>query len=572
MYENYFSRNTIEGMVKMKELLKKHWITLLGAIFTFMAFSYSFKYAVDNGWISDAMKIGIGIIAASAFIVLGITMDQKGNSILSEILNGLGVALLYTTFSFAGIYYSLWTPMTVFLAMIAVTLAISVYSYKFNFRILMNLSLLGALISPIVLKSQGDQVFTLFLYLLVINAIFFFVSVSKGWLELRLIPFLGTWLLFSIYYFYFDPESWVAPFRYAVSAFVFYIVGFLISSWKENKKFDGLNLYLGITNGAIFALWSFGIMHNIVNFSIILGVMGLIYLAAAVITYSITKNNSFPVISNFFASIILLVVSASEIGSGSAYKPIISVFMWTFIAAIVLVFGQIKRKDYLKLVAAFIWIFTGTYWYGVTWFTPIGEWFNTFIPILNWSGMAWVALAVLGFYFSLNVKFDFASKDPLESDRKFISSAFSVTSHLIVGGLLTFQIDNLWKEYTINSFDLWLTLSVTWGIYALLLFIWGAYSKQSFFRWFGSVVLVLVAVKTIFYDLSNSEMIYKILAMFILAILTFAISYINNKWKNQQLPSSETPIAPKIEIYSENEITVAEDDLNKVNVIKEIWE
>ena len=37
----------------MKELIRKHWITLLGAIFTFMAFSYSFKYAVDKGWISD---------------------------------------------------------------------------------------------------------------------------------------------------------------------------------------------------------------------------------------------------------------------------------------------------------------------------------------------------------------------------------------------------------------------------------------------------------------------------------------------------------------------------------------
>ena len=556
----------------MKDLLRKHWITLLGAIFTFMAFSYSFKYAVDNGWISDGLKIGIGIMAASAFIVFGITMQQKGNSILSEILSGLGVALLYTTFSFAGIYYSLWTPMTVFLAMTAVTLALSAYSYKFNFRILMNLSILGALISPIVMKSQGDQVFTLFLYLLVINSIFFFVSVSKGWLELRLIPFIGTWVLFSVYYFYFNPESWVAPFRYAVSAFIFYIVGFLISSWREKKNFDGLNLYLGIVNGAIFALWSFGIMHDIISFSIILGVMGLIYLTAAVITYSITKKNSFPVITNFTASILLIIISASEIGSGSAFKPIISVFMWAVIATIVLIFGQIKKKDYLKLAATIIWILTGTYWYGVTWFTPIGEWFNTFIPILNWSGMAWVAIAVLGFYFSLKVKFDFASKDPLESDRKFVSSAFSVASHLIVGGLLTFQIDNLWKEYTINSFDLWLTLSVTWGIYALLLFLWGAYSKQSFFRWFGSAVLVLVAVKTIFYDLSDSEMIYKILAMFILAIITFAISYINNRWKNEQTSSSKAPSAPKIEIYSENETIFPKVDSNKVNIIKETWE
>lgn len=554
----------------MKELIRKHWITLLGAIFTFMAFSYSFKYAVDKGWISDGLKIGIGIIAASAFIISGITIQQKGNNLLSEILNGLGIALLYTTFSFAGIYYSLWTPMTVFIAMAAVTLALAAYAFKFNFRILMNLSILGALISPIIMKSQGDQVFTLFLYLLVINSIFFFVSVSKRWLELRLIPFIGTWILFSVYYLYFIPGSWVAPFRYAISAFIFYIVGFLISSWKENKNFDGLNLYLGIANGAIFGLWSYVIMHDVTNFAFILAGMGLIYLTAAAVTYSISKEYSFTVMTNFFAAILLLIISCSEIGAGSDMKPIISVFMWTIIAALVLVIGQLRNKDYLKLTAATIWIFICAYWYAVTWFTPIGEWFNTFIPILNWSGMAWVALAILGFYFSLKVGFDFASKDPSGYDKKFVSNFFSVTSHLIVGGLLTFQIDNLWKEYTITSFDLWLTLSVTWGIYALLLFLWGAYSKQSFFRWFGSAVLIIVAVKTIFYDLSESEMIYKILAMFILALITFAISFINSKWKDQQNSTLEPIDTANTEIYSEEAFSMYENETSSTMVIKEI--
>jgi uncharacterized membrane protein len=78
-----------------------------------------------------------------------------------------------------------------------------------------------------------------------------------------------------------------------------------------------------------------------------------------------------------------------------------------------------------------------------------------------------------------------------------------------------------------------LTYSITWGIYALLIFIWGAYSKQAFFRWFGSVVLVLVAAKTIFIDLSSADTVAKILVLFILSVITFAISYINNIWKEE---------------------------------------
>ncbi|MDP4182029.1 MAG: DUF2339 domain-containing protein, partial [Bacillota bacterium] len=202
---------------------------------------------------------------------------------------------------------------------------------------------------------------------------------------------------------------------------------------------------------------------------------------------------------------------------------------------IILIVGQIKNIDYLKLAAICIWVITGSYWYITTWVTPLGNWFGTFIPILNFSGLAWVLLAAFGFYISVKLKFKlFKNEIDNESFNYYISNTFSIISHIIVGGLLTFQIDNLWENYKITFIDLELTYSITWGIYALLIFLWGAYSKQSFFRWFGSAVLVLVAAKTIFIDLAGTETIAKVLVLFILSIITFGISYINNKWKNQK--------------------------------------
>jgi uncharacterized membrane protein len=517
----------------MKDLFKKQWITFLGALFTFMSFSYLFKFAVDKGWISNELKIGIGILAGAGFIVGGIAMQQRGKGIVSQIVNGLGVALLYTTFSFAGIYFNLWSPMTVFLSMVAVTLCLSVYSFKYDFRILMNVAIIGALISPLVMKCQGDQVFTLFLYLLVLNTIFFFVSVVKKWTELRLIPFVGTWLMFTVYYFYFNPDSWNPPALYAISAYIFFVVGFMISSWKENLKFDGLNLYLGILNAVVFALWTFAILGNIVPYSLILGGMGIIYLLVSAIIYMLTRRYSVPVFTKFFGGLLFLLIAGAEIGQGLEAKPIISVFMWALIAAVVLIIGQVKKIDYLKLISAVIWLVIGVYWYATTWSAPLGIWFDVFIPILNWSGMAWVLLAIMGFYFSIKVKFNRPWDKEISLNSDIISTFFSTCSHLIVGGLLTFQIDNLWKYYDLKFIDLDLTLSISWAVYALLIFLWGAYSKQSFFRWFGSAVLIVVTVKTIFIDLSGKETVFKILVLFILGILSFAISFINNKWKGK---------------------------------------
>ncbi len=514
------------------DLFKKHWITLLGALFTFLAFGYLFKYAVDQGWISNEIKIALGLLCGAGFIVGGITLQQKGIKTVDQILSGLGVALLYTTFTFSGIIFNLWEPMTVFFLMIAVTLGLSIYAFRFDLRVLMNVAILGALVSPMLMQPKGDQVFTLFLYLLVINSIYFFVSVCKRWTELRLIPFIGTWILYAVYYLYYNPSIWETPFTYAVSAFLFYVAGFILSSWKEELKFNGLNLYLGILNGGIFAVWALVILNGVVSFSAVLAGMGVVYLITALIVYALVGRYSAAFYTKFFAGLLFLLIAGAQIGSDFEMKQVIAVYLWTFIALGVLVIGQVRKLEYLKIVAAVVWIITGTYWYTVTWDAPVGEWFGTFIPFLNWAGMAWLLLAVLGFYFSIKVRFDYMKKNAVKPGSDLVSNFFSVCSHLIVGGLLTFQITGLWDAYgaTLKDFDMGLTLSVSWGLYALLLFLWGAYSNQPVFRWFGSIVLVGVAVKTIFVNLYYSDTIYKVLVLFILGIITFAISYINNKW------------------------------------------
>lgn len=516
----------------MLDLIKKQWITFLGTIFMFLAFSYLFKLAVDMGIISDSLKIAIGIVFGTGFAIAGFMLHQRQKQTSGQIITGLGVALLYTTFSFAGIYFNLWLPITVFIAMVAVTAGACVYSYMFDLRILMNTVLLGALISPLVMKPHGDQVFTLFLYLLVINTAFFFTSVSKKWTELRLTSFIGTWILFTVYYFYFNPSVRDVPLRYAICAFIFYVLGFAISSWKQQQKFDGLNLYLGIVNAVLFTLWSCELLNYDVNaFSVVLALMGIIYLASAFIFYSFLKKYSSPVIINFFGGLMLIAMAGSELGSGTDVKPIFTTYIWAVVTIVILLAGQLKKLTSMKIVSSVIWLLTCSFWFVITWQTPVGFWFGRFIPVFNWSGMAWVLLSFIGFYFSLKVRFENPKIGLYKSQGKYYASFFAVISHLMVGGLFTFQITRLWYEYKITTLDLGLTISVSWSLYALTLFMWGAYSRQSIFRWFGSIMLIIVALKTIFNDLYNSETIYKVLVLFILGAITFLISFINNKWK-----------------------------------------
>ncbi|WP_028547945.1 DUF2339 domain-containing protein [Paenibacillus sp. UNC451MF] len=515
----------------MNDLLRKSWIHLLGALFIVSSFLYLFKYTWSQGWITDWVKIALGLAIGIGCALAGLKWMQK-IPVAGEIVAGMGAALLYTTFSFSGIYFALWDSMTVFICMLTLTIGLGILAFKAQLRILMNIGLLGALASPMILRPETDQVFTLFLYLLVLNGVFFILSIRQSWTELRLISFIGTWALYAIYYIQFDPDVssfWSLPFRYALAAYIFYVLAFLISSWKNNVRFDGLNLYLGVLNAIVFGLWSMIILNGIVPYAYPLLIMGLGYIVMAFIVSRLTSSFNVAVLTKLLGGGLLLLIASTQFGKEWAAKPLINVYVWLFIACLLLVVELWKKLSWLKAASIGVWFIVVIYWFVVTWDTPWGEWFGVYIPFFNWAALAWELLAAMGFYFSIHGSFSALRQE----DNRLLSIVYSIMSHLIIGGLLTVQVENMIAEYKLDPMlDLQLTLSISWGIYALLLFLWGAYSRQSLFRVFGSLVLLCVAAKTLVFDLAGSETLYKVIVLFILGIITFCIAYVNGKWQS----------------------------------------
>lgn len=515
------------------EWMKKNWIFLFGILFVFAAFASLFDQIIDARWLTDGVKIGIGILVSAAFTIGGIKLQAKYN-VFGQLMTGLGVALFYATFTFASIFYAIWSPYTAFFGFIAVTIAVSAYSVKHDLRTLMNISLLGALLSPIILKSHGDQVFTLFLYLLVINAVFFFLSVKKEWLELRVISFVGTWLLYTLYYLHMEPTGFILPLLYLLSAYLFYVIAFILSSYKENRTFDGANLYLGVANAILFALWMFPISEE-GNFEIALAFigMGFLYFISSAIVFKLTHENHFSGWVKFYGGLLLLLMAGSSYADGSTFEGIINAYVWLLVSAVLLGLGTLRKIDALKWVSVALWGFTGLYWFTVAFqpSTPTGIWFGTFVPFLNANGMAWVFLAAVGFYLSLKLS---VKNCPISQDT--LSSLFAICSHLVVGGLLYFQIAGLWTHYSssLEHISESLTISISWSFYAFLLYTWAAYKQQAIFRVFGGIVLGVISVKTVFIDLGGTEGFYKPIALGVIGIIFIICAFIRQKYTKNE--------------------------------------
>lgn len=517
----------------MKDMVNKHWTSMLGVLFVMAAFITLFKYSMDQGWITEAMKIGLGLLSGAGIGIAGLKLaSRKPLNPIGEIIIGMGACILYATFSFAGIFYRLWEPMTILLGMSAVTIGISVYAYKFHSRLLMNMAMAGGLLSPLLMRPETDQVFALFLYLLVINVAFLFLSIAKGWHELRIISFLGSWLLYIVYFIHYNPSTegyWSMPIRYALAAFLFYTVGLMVSSWRNKLCFDGIDLYLNAANGILFGFWALLILYGEVDYGYILAFIGIVYLLGSYVVYQLTGKITTSSAGFFLGGLLLILVSVSSIGGGYESKPLITVLLWGCIAIIAAAIGHMKRWLLLSLCSLVTWFLVGAYWYVVTWDTPRGEWFGMYIPFLNWGAIAWMLLAALGFYFSRQL----VIPQITEQANRILVRVYALFAHLIVGGLLTRQIENIFTEYLNESSSVYmqLALSVSWGCYALLLILWGAYYREQLFRWFGSIVLVLVAIKAIFMDLSGQEALYKVGVLLLLGAISFFITWINGKWR-----------------------------------------
>ncbi|MWC29039.1 DUF2339 domain-containing protein [Paenibacillus sp. MMS18-CY102] len=516
------------------ELWKKHWTTALGALFVLAAFISLFKYSADQGWLTDPIKVGAGLIIGAAAAAIGVKLHRNGTAygLAGELGTGLGAAIGYTTAAYAGIYTTLWESMTVLVVMTAITTAVAAYAYRFNSRILMMVSLLGSMVAPLAMRPETDQVLQLFLYLLVMNSVVFAISVMKGWIELRLTAFVFTWLLYGVYYIHFLPESdnwWSMLMRYAIAAFVFYLIAFYIAAWRERSSLAGVNVYFSFANTVLFGAWAAALLPEQGAMTVLLLLIGGLYGVLALVIYRFRMAAVSAATGHIHAALaaIALLLGLSGLGSGSDYRPLVGAFVWTAIATVMVLVGRKLRSDWLILGGSFVWFFTGIYWFAHAWdvprLNPLG---GLYIPFLNGGAIAWVALAAFGFYVSRQVKYKALDQE----SASIVAVMYAVFSHIIVGGLLTVQITNVYEEYDVAG-SVQLALSAAWGIYALLLFLWGAYSRQRPFRWIGSIVIVLVALKAILIDLSGESSLYKIIVFLLLGAISFGISWVNGKWQ-----------------------------------------
>ncbi len=262
------------------------WLNRLGIGLLLLGIIFLFKYAIDFGWLTDAVLVAMGLLMATTLIGLGWRLQQR--AIFSQFLQGGGLATYYIT-GFAA--YQLLEVVSMAIAfplMVAVTLGAFFLALRQNRPIFSVIGTLGGLATPFLLYDRAGSPLALAAYTFVIVVGSWGIYAYKGWRSLLWSSFwlgwlvlgiavigvnspsvsawfvqviLGlTWLGFTIlppWYQWRDPESAAVPHGQALALFNPLIgVGLSAAMWNWSAtRFGGIAILLGALYLATSLLW-----------------------------------------------------------------------------------------------------------------------------------------------------------------------------------------------------------------------------------------------------------------------------------------------------------------------------
>ncbi len=230
---------------------KENTLTKVGIITLVLGIAFFVKYAIDQEWINEIGRVGIGVITGA--LIIGIAHKlNKEYAVFSSILVGGGISVLYITITLAFREYALFSQSMAFIVLILITLLSVVLSLYYDRKELAIFSLLGGFASPLMISSGNGQYIALFGYILVLNSGMLVLSIRKNWRSIGIICYVLTNGFFWIWLLNGYKDQAVGSFVFATLFFIQFYALALIDHYVKNNKLNLYQALLLLTNNMAY--------------------------------------------------------------------------------------------------------------------------------------------------------------------------------------------------------------------------------------------------------------------------------------------------------------------------------
>ncbi len=174
---------------------------VVGAVALGLAGLLFFKYSIEQGLITPAMRVVLGTLTGLGCLVGAEWLRARGYRQTAEGISGGGVVILYAAFWAASVLYGLIGLPVAFILMVLVTAASCLLAVRHASLVIAVLGLVGGFATPLLLSSGADRPIGLFGYVLLLDLGLLAVGRKRAWPSLGLLALLGTVLMQGLWIF-----------------------------------------------------------------------------------------------------------------------------------------------------------------------------------------------------------------------------------------------------------------------------------------------------------------------------------------------------------------------------------
>ncbi|MBA2306092.1 MAG: DUF2339 domain-containing protein, partial [Acidobacteria bacterium] len=152
----------------LEQMIGGRWLLYVGVAALVLGMSYFVKFAFDNGWISERLRVTAGGLAGLVLIGAGVRFWSRGLALFGQALAGGGMVVLYVSIYAALHFYALLTPTPAFGLMAIVTAGAAYLADRQRSQPLAVLALLGGFATPLLVGGRQDSQVVLFTYIAIL--------------------------------------------------------------------------------------------------------------------------------------------------------------------------------------------------------------------------------------------------------------------------------------------------------------------------------------------------------------------------------------------------------------------
>jgi len=514
-----------------------HWLNRIGIAAVLVGVSFFLNYAFENNWIGAAGRVAIGLVAGILLVIWSERFRLRGYEIFSFTLKALGIGVLYLSLWASFQVYHLLPSGMVFAAMIIVTGVTAALAVVENAEILAAFAIAGGFATPVLLSTAENREIVLFAYLALLDLAILSLTMVKAWCRIAVLGFVGTLVLYVLWYLEFYDRAKLAPTLFFATLF-FAIFAAAPLVLLRHPGDPAVPVVLAFANGVTFFFQGYVmLMAKSAN------AMAWFSLLLAAVYLGLVRSSSGR--SRSGEQDLRLVHLALAIGLITVTIPIrmeghaISIGWLVESAALLWVGGRIQSDvlNWFALSALALGVARLLFWED---FLPAQLVFNSRMASYG------AAVAVLGF-----AAFETAKKQGAVWKR--VAAIALVALNVLALRALSLEVADYYARQ-IPAPKLWppemassrrglliardFSYSALWMAYGAMLMVIGFWRASAFVRWLALVLIAVTTLKVFVHDTSQLDRIYRILSFVVLGALLLAISFAYQRnWI--RLPSSE---------------------------------